>query len=69
MVTGAKKERPVTWQPIGMPGVWHLFEAYIQRNDMKYSPKPMCDDRNHAVVYRPDGNIYCRFCVVMEGLL
>jgi hypothetical protein len=69
MVTGIKKERPVAWQPLGTPGVWHLFDTFVWHKGVKFDPKPLCDDRNHAVVYRPDGNIYCRFCIVMEGLL
>jgi hypothetical protein len=63
------KARPVTWIAIGEPGIFHLADSYLWRGGPQTAPKPMCGGQNQALVYRPNGDIYCRYCIVHEGLL
>jgi len=60
--------RPVAWVALGSPGIYHLVDAFVWKQEAQEPLKPMCDTRKHALVYRRDG-VYCRFCVVHEGLL
>lgn len=59
----------LTWAPLD-GGVWHLIHERAA-GSMPNPPHPLCrTERGHIppIVYRPDGEPYCRRCIYQEGV-
>ncbi len=60
--------RSVAWVRLGTPSVSHLVTATVYPSGPS-KPEPLCQSRKpNAIVYREDG-MYCRYCIVQEGVL